>query len=99
MIGFSIPDIIISYVLLSTFSLVGFSGPIINYDEYGLKDQNTSVGDEAEDVYWQHHEGDRASGGLELVPQQLLASDTDTFGQVFSQDLKNVQPVALKSTG
>lgn len=78
MIGFFISGIIISYVLLSTFSLVGFSGPIINDDEYGLKHH------EAEDVYWQHHEADRDSGSLEQVPQQLSTSDTDTFGQVFS---------------
>lgn len=85
MIGFFISGIIISYVLLSTFSLVGFSGPIIDDDEYGLKHQNTTnAGDEAEDVYWQHHEADRDSGSLEQVPQQLSTSDTDTFGQVFS---------------
>lgn len=94
MIGFFISDIIISYVLLSTFSLVGCSEAIINDEEYGLKHQNTtSVGDKVEDVHWQHHEADRASGSLEPVPQQLLASDTDTFRQVFSQHQKMCNPV------
>lgn len=70
------------------FSLVGFSGPRVNDDIYGLKHQNTTnARDEAEDVYWQHREAERASGSLEQVPQ-LSTSDTDTFGQVFSQHLK-----------
>lgn len=89
--------ITISYVLLSPFSLVGFSGLIIN-DEYGLKHQNTTnPGDKAENVYWQHHEADRTSGSLEQVPQQLSTSHTDTIGQVFSQHLKNSQPGTLKA--
>ena len=70
----------------------------MNDDEYSLKHENTTNGgDEAEDVYWQHHEAERASGSPEQVPQQLSTSDTDTFGQVFSQHPNKASPGALQA--